>query len=148
MFFINETEMFFRQIATAGAGKRAARRTMWKPSIPWIVPALIALSGCVVGAENARHDMEASKAAYKACLAARGPEACEGQRQAYEADISAYRATPKFVIGAGSPPPLSASGMGTMPAPSPAGPPPLAPLPDMRPRLLVPAGGGAFMELP
>jgi hypothetical protein len=71
-----------------------------------IVPALAALlSGCVVGGENARQDMEASKAAYKTCVAARGPEACDGQRQAYEADISAYRATPKFVIGAGSPPP-------------------------------------------
>jgi hypothetical protein len=80
-----------------------------------IVPALAALLvGCVVGGENARHDMEASKAAYKTCLAASGPQACEGQRQAYEADISAYRATPKFVIGAGSPPPVAASdGMGT-----------------------------------
>jgi hypothetical protein len=65
------------------------------------------LGGCVVGGENARHDMETSKAAYKACLAVQGPEACEGQRQAYEADISAYRATPKFVIGAGSPPPVA-----------------------------------------
>jgi hypothetical protein len=80
-----------------------------------IVPAFAALlSGCVVGGENAQHDMEASKAAYKACLAVRGPEACDGQRQAYEADISAYRATPKFVIGAGSPPPVAASdSMGT-----------------------------------
>jgi hypothetical protein len=65
------------------------------------------LGGCVVGGENARHDMETSKAAYKACLAVQGPEACEGQRRAYEADISAYRATPKFVIGAGSPPPVA-----------------------------------------
>jgi hypothetical protein len=77
-----------------------------------IVPALAALlAGCVVGAENARHDMEASKVAYKACLAAGGPEACEGQRRAYEADLSTYRATPKLVIGAGSsaPPPASVS---------------------------------------
>jgi hypothetical protein len=59
------------------------------------------LNGCVVGGENARHDMEASKAAYKACLAERGPEGCEGQRQAYEADRSAYRATPKVCIGCG-----------------------------------------------
>jgi hypothetical protein len=67
----------------------------------------------VVGGENARHDMEESKAAYKACLAARGPEACEGPRQSYEADRSAYRATPKLVIGAGSAPALPASnGMG------------------------------------
>jgi hypothetical protein len=67
------------------------------------------LSACVIGGENARHDMEASKAAYNDCLAAREPEACEGLRQAYEADLSAYRATPKLVIGAGSPPPLPTS---------------------------------------
>ena len=83
-------------------------------SFLWVVPALFALSGCVIGGENALHDMEASKAAYKACLAARAPEACEGQRQAYEADLSAYRATPKIVIGAGNRAPLPASdGMGT-----------------------------------
>ena len=86
---------------------------MPRPSIFWVLPALFALSGCVVGGENALHDMEASKAAYKACLAARAPEACEGQRQAYEADLSAYRATPKIVIGAGNRAPLPASdGMG------------------------------------
>jgi hypothetical protein len=75
-----------------------------------LVPALAALLvGCVVGGENAQHDMEASKAAYKACLTAREPEACDGLRQAYEADRSAYRATPKLAIGAGSAPPLPAS---------------------------------------
>jgi hypothetical protein len=111
-----------------------------------VVPALMALlAGCVVGGENARQDMEASKTAYKACLAARGPEACEGQRQSYEADLSLYHATPKLVIGAGSPAPLPASNvMGTMPL---LGPPALPPLPDMRPGLLVPAGGGTVMEL-
>lgn len=116
---------------------------------PLIAPALaILLSGCVVGGENARHDMEVSKASYKACLATRGPEACEGPRQSYEADLSAYRATPKFVIGAGSPPPLPASnGMGAMPALAPLEPPPMPPLPDMSPRLLVPGGGGTLMEL-
>ena len=67
------------------------------------------LSGCVIGGENARHDVEASKATYKACLAAREPEACDGLRQAYEADLSTYRAIPKFVIGARNPPPLPAS---------------------------------------
>jgi hypothetical protein len=77
-----------------------------------VVPALMALlGGCLVGGENARHDMEASKAAYKACLAAGGPQACEGQRRAYQADLAAFRATPKLVIGAGNsaPPPASAS---------------------------------------
>jgi hypothetical protein len=111
-----------------------------------VVPVLMALlGGCVVGGENARHDMEASKTAYKACLAAQGPEACEVQRRAYEADLSLYRATPKLVIGAGSPAPLPTSNvMGTMPS---LGPRALPPLPDMRPGLLVPAGGGALMEL-
>jgi hypothetical protein len=87
---------------------------MSKSLVLRITPALLALCGCVIGGENARNDMEASKAAYKACLAARGPEACEGPRRAYEADLSAYRATPKLVIGAGSPPPLATSdGIGT-----------------------------------
>jgi hypothetical protein len=90
--------------------------------------------------------MDASKAAYKGCLAAQAPEACEGRRLAYEADLSAYRATPKLVIGAGSAPSLPASNnMGAMPA---LAPPQLPPLPDMRPRVFVPAGGGALMELP
>lgn len=80
-----------------------------------VVPALaVLLNGCVIGGENALRDMEASKAAYKTCLAARQPEACDGLRQAYEADLSAYRATPKFVIGAGNAPPLPApDGVGT-----------------------------------
>jgi hypothetical protein len=84
----------------------------------FLVTALAALvGGCVVGGQAARQEMEASKAAYKACLATRGPEECENSRLAYEADRSAYRATPKFVIGAGSPPPLSGSvvGMGNPP---------------------------------
>lgn len=54
------------------------------------------VSGCGIAAKvNARNDMEASKAAYKACLA-QHPEdvpACEGPREAYEADLAAYRAT-------------------------------------------------------
>lgn len=103
-----------------------------------IVPALMSLlGGCVIGGENARHDMEASKVAYKACLAAHGPEACEAQQQAYAADLAAYRATPKIVIGGGHP----------------------SPMPNMQPRLLIPAtggmphmmvpmGGGNFMVMP
>jgi hypothetical protein len=87
--------------------------------------------------------MEASKAAYKACLAARGPEGCEGQWQAYEADLAAYRAAPKIVIGAGSPPPRPAlpemGGMSWLAPPAPA------PLPNMQPRFFAPAGGGTLM---
>jgi hypothetical protein len=110
-----------------------------------IVPALVALlGGCVVGGEAARHDMEASLTAYKACLAARGPEACEGQRQAYAADLASYRATPKIIIGAGSPPPRPAfNGMGGV---SWLAPPTPAPLPNMQPRFFAPAGGGTLME--
>jgi hypothetical protein len=63
------------------------------------------LSACVIGAENARHDMETSKQVYKTCLAERGSEACERERQSYEADLAAHRATPKLVIGAGNSPP-------------------------------------------
>jgi hypothetical protein len=62
-----------------------------------IVPALaVLLSGCGIAAKvNARHDMEASKVAYKACLAHHGPDvqACNGLRRAYEADLSAFGAT-------------------------------------------------------
>ena len=72
----------------------------------FIVPVLaVLLSGCGVAAKvNARHDMEASKVAYKACLAERGQDAaaCDGLRQAYEADLLAYRAIPKYGSGVGS----------------------------------------------
>jgi hypothetical protein len=66
-------------------------------SMVWVIPVIAALAGCGVAAKvNARHDMEASKVAYKACLAEHGQDAaapCDGLRQAYEADLSAYRAT-------------------------------------------------------
>jgi hypothetical protein len=62
-----------------------------------IAPALaVLLSGCGIAAKvNARHDMEASRVAYKACLAQHGRDlaACEGLRHTYEADLSAYQAT-------------------------------------------------------
>jgi hypothetical protein len=54
------------------------------------------LSGCGIAAKvNARNDMQVSKTAYKTCLTqhAQDAAACEGPRQAYEADLSAYRAT-------------------------------------------------------
>jgi hypothetical protein len=69
---------------------------MSKRSIFWAVPVVAMLTGCAVAAKvNARHDMEASKAAYKAFLDQHGRDlaACEGLRQTYEADLSAYRAT-------------------------------------------------------
>jgi len=56
----------------------------------------ILLTDCGIAAKvNARSEMEASKAAYKDCLA-RSPQnisACEASRLSYEADIKAYRAT-------------------------------------------------------
>jgi hypothetical protein len=69
---------------------------MPKLSVLWVIPVIAALAGCGVAAKvNARHDMESSKVAYKACLAEHGQDAaaCDGSRQAYEADLSAYRAT-------------------------------------------------------
>jgi hypothetical protein len=90
---------------------------MPKPSTLWVIPVIAALAGCGVAAKvNARHDMESSKVAYKGCLAEHGQDAaaCDGLRQAYEADLSAYRAIPKIVIGAGNRAPLPTSdGMGT-----------------------------------
>ena len=58
--------------------------------------AVLMLSGCAVAAKvRARDDMEASKAAYKRCLQEHpdDPSKCEGLRQAYEADLKAFRAT-------------------------------------------------------
>ena len=100
----------------------------------WVVPVIAALGGCGVAAKvNARHDMEASKVAYKACLAERGQDAaaCDGLRQAYEADLSAYRATsaairPVYSYGETAPvaPALS-------PLPQPVAPMPLPQLPPV-----------------
>jgi hypothetical protein len=58
------------------------------------------VSGCGIAAKvTAREDMQNSKAAYKACLAANpdNPDKCEAQRRAYEADIKAYRETSKGI---------------------------------------------------
>jgi hypothetical protein len=69
---------------------------MCKPSTIFVVLALGTLTGCGIAARvNARHDMEASKAAYKACLVenSQNVSACGGWRRAYEADLSGYQAT-------------------------------------------------------
>jgi hypothetical protein len=63
-----------------------------------ILCAVLVVSGCGVAAKvTAREDMQNSKAAYKACLAANpdNPDKCEALRRAYEADIQAYRETSK-----------------------------------------------------
>jgi hypothetical protein len=62
----------------------------------WVVPVIAGLAGCGIAAKvNARHDLEVSKVAYKACLAQHGQDVagCSGPRQAYEADVAAFRAT-------------------------------------------------------
>ena len=60
------------------------------------VLAAFVLCGCGVAAKvNARNDMEQSKTAYKQCLVQNStePRVCDGLKQAYEADLQAYRAT-------------------------------------------------------
>lgn len=54
------------------------------------------VAGCGLAAKiNARNDMEASKTAYKVCLAQhpQDVEPCEASREAYQADLAAYQAT-------------------------------------------------------
>ena len=61
------------------------------------------LVGCAITAEmRAREDMEQSKAAYKQCLGqySQDPNHCEALKRAYEADITAYRATSGLRPGA------------------------------------------------
>ena len=55
-----------------------------------------AISGCGVAAKvQARDDMMQSKQAYTDCLRANSaePQACAGLKEAYQADLQAYRAT-------------------------------------------------------
>jgi hypothetical protein len=94
----------------------------------WVVPVIAALGGCGVAAKvNARHDMEASKVAYKACLAQYGQDlmACDGPRQAYETDLSAYRTTSAglrtgtvYQPANPGPPPLPTNGMSVVVGPN------------------------------
>lgn len=110
----------------------------------------VLLSGCGIAAKvNARNDMQVSKTAYKTCLTqhAQDAAACEGPRQAYEADLSAFEAT----AAATRPGPVY-SYQGEPAVASPAlAPMPLVPLPQPQlptSHLLVPAGGGAVLMLP
>ncbi len=53
------------------------------------------VAACGIAAKvNARDDMETSRAAYKACLVQHSQKvaACDGPREAYQADLAAYRA--------------------------------------------------------
>ena len=93
---------------------------------PLIIVGAVAvlLSGCGIAAKvNARNDMQVSKTAYKTCLAQHLQDAvaCDGPRQAYEADLSAYQAT-----SAGTRPGPVYSYQGEPAVPSPA----LAPMPQ------------------
>ena len=101
---------------------------MPKCSMFWVVPVIAGLAGCGVAAKvNARHDMEASKVAYKACLAEHRQDvpACDGLRRAYEADLSAYQATsaalrsaPIYVPSDPGPPPIPANPMSVIVGPN------------------------------
>ena len=54
------------------------------------------LGGCGIAAKvQTRNDMQSSLATYKACLAQNpsDPTPCRGAKEAYEADLTAYRAT-------------------------------------------------------
>jgi hypothetical protein len=93
MFCIHEIEMF---LSEGLSGSNLERAGMPKLSMLWVVPVIAALAGCGVAAKvNARHDMEAAKVAYQACLAQHGQDvaACDALREAYEADLLAYQAT-------------------------------------------------------
>jgi hypothetical protein len=58
-----------------------------------LVGALGLLSGCgLVAGINRMNAVGRSEAAYKACLAANPPNACESARLAYQADVQAYAA--------------------------------------------------------
>ncbi|MDC8449181.1 MAG: hypothetical protein LV473_12580 [Nitrospira sp.] len=66
---------------------------------------VLMLSGCAIAAKvRARDDMEASKAVYKRCLQEHpdDPLKCEALRQAYEADLKAFRATSHALTGSAS----------------------------------------------
>ena len=57
---------------------------------------MIAVSGCAVAAKvHTRNDMMQSKTEYTDCLRANSsePQKCAGLKEAYEADLQAYRAT-------------------------------------------------------
>jgi hypothetical protein len=60
------------------------------------------LSGCggIAAKVNARNEMEASKGAYKACLAQHSQDvaSCEAARLTFEADMKAYRATSAGIL--------------------------------------------------
>jgi len=63
------------------------------------------VSGCAIAAKfNALEDMERSRAAYKRCLEQNpaNPEKCAGLKQAYEADLRAYRETSKALRTGGA----------------------------------------------
>jgi hypothetical protein len=62
----------------------------------FVIVAAFVVSGCgVVAKVDARNDMMQSKQAYTDCLRANSaePQSCAGLKEAYEADLQAYRAT-------------------------------------------------------
>ena len=62
----------------------------------FLVAMATSLSACGLAAKmDARNDMEASKAAYKVCLAGNPKDvsSCQALQLSYEADLKAYEAT-------------------------------------------------------
>lgn len=62
--------------------------------------AALSLTGCgIAQIQRAKTDYDASRRAYKECLATRQPSQCESQRQAMNADARAYAAEKGSMIG-------------------------------------------------
>lgn len=61
---------------------------------------LLALGGCgLMQVDRAKKDYDASRVAFKECLANRPPAQCEGARQAMNADARAYAAIKGNSVG-------------------------------------------------
>lgn len=61
---------------------------------------MLFLGGCgIMAINNAKKEYDASRLAYKACLADKPPAQCEGQRQAMNADARAYAMLKGNAIG-------------------------------------------------
>jgi hypothetical protein len=72
----------------------------------FLVAVTMALSACGLAARmDAHNDMETSKTAYKACLAANSakPSACESEKLSYEADLKAFEATASGMVSSRAP---------------------------------------------
>ncbi len=61
---------------------------------------ILTLGGCgIMAIDKAKKEYDASRMAYKECLASKPPAQCEGQRQAMNADARAYAMLKGNAIG-------------------------------------------------